>query len=325
MQSKTEALGAARAAMEIEAQAILAAAGRLGPNLVRAVELILKHPGKVVVTGIGKSGHVGRKIVATLRSTGTPAAFLHPSEAVHGDLGMYVEGDPTIMISKAGTTSELLSLVPRLRELRSPLIGIVGRPDSPLASQMDIVLDATVEREADANDLVPTTSAIVALALGDALAVALMQARDFTVEQFGRFHPGGQIGRNLRLPVRAAMHTGAEVAWVRPQDPLKQVVIRMTAHPLGAACVTSEDGRLVGLVTDGDLRRALETHDDIRTLAAADVMTRSPVTITPAALLLDALRLMENRPSQIAVLPVVEEGGRAVGLVRLHDIYRGGA
>jgi arabinose-5-phosphate isomerase len=316
-----EWLAAAQAAMEIEAEAISTAARRLNGNLSDAVRLILAHRGKVVVMGIGKSGHVGRHIVATMCSTGTPAVFLHPTEAAHGDLGIYAPGDPTIIISKSGATAELMRLVPTLREFGSPLIGIIGHPSSPLASKADVLLDASVEREADPHNLAPTASAMVALALGHALAVALMQARNFTPELFGRYHPGGQLGRCLRLKVRQAMHCGEQVAWTRPEDSLKQVVIAMTQRPLGAACVVGEDGKLVGLITDGDLRRVLQLHDDIRQLRAADVMTAKPIAIDPDARLLDALRLMEDRPSQISVLPVVDQGtGGCLGLIRLHDI-----
>ena len=319
---KEEWLAAARSAMEIEAAALARAAARLDGELIRAVELILAHPGKVVVTGIGKSGHIARKIVATLCSTGSSAVFLHPSEAVHGDLGIYTPGDPTVLLSKSGSTRELLALVPMLREFHSPLIGILGNSASPLADEVDVYLDASVEREADPNNLAPTASAVTALALGDALAIALMRARNFTPEEFGRFHPGGQLGRNLRLAVREAMHTGDAVARVSPQSSVKDVIIAMTHCPLGAACVLESDGRLAGLVTDGDLRRALTNHDDIRGLSAADVMTRQPVSIGPDALLGDALTLMEQRRSQISVLPVVDELGRALGLLRLHDIFR---
>ncbi len=321
----TEWLQIARTTLEAEAEAITNAAGRLDGNLTRAVNLLLSHPGKVVVSGIGKSGHVGQKIVATLCSTGTPAVFLHPAEAVHGDLGIYTPGDPTVLISKSGTTAELLRLVPTLREFASPLIGIIGNITSPLARQVDILLDASVKREADPHNLAPTSSTVVAMALGDALAVTLMQARNFTPEDFARYHPGGQLGRNLRLRVAEAMHKGNAVAWVAPTDPLKQVVIAMTTHPLGAACVVEKQMKLIGLITDGDLRRALQTHDDIRTLTAADIMTTKPVTIPPEALLQDALLLMENRPSQISVLPVVDPvGGDCLGLIRLHDIYLAG-
>jgi arabinose-5-phosphate isomerase len=320
---KEEWLAAAREAMEIEAASVSRAACRLDGELVRAVDLILAHPGKVVLTGIGKSGHIARKVVATLCSTGTASVFLHPAEAVHGDLGIYTPGDPTVLISKNGTSSELLALVPLLRDFRSPLIGILGCATSPLATQLDVLLDASVEREADPHNLAPTASAVTALAVGHALAIALMCARNFTPEEFGKFHPGGQLGRNLRLSVREAMHSGDEVAVVTPYASLKDVIIEMTRRPLGGACVVAPDGLLAGFITDGDLRRALTNHDDIRALSAADVMTRAPVTIGPEASLGEALELMERRPSQISVLPVVDEAGRALGLVRIHDIYLG--
>ncbi|HEX6893913.1 MAG TPA: KpsF/GutQ family sugar-phosphate isomerase [Bryobacteraceae bacterium] len=316
-------LEAARRAMEIEASAVAQAARRLDGNLSRAVELILDHPGKLVVTGLGKSGHVARKIVATLCSTGTRAVFLHAAEASHGDLGIYAPGDPTLMVSKSGTTSELCEMVPFLRELPSARIGILGNAHSPLAADMDVVLDASVEREADPGNLAPTASATVALALGHALAVALMRARNFSPEEFGRFHPGGHLGRTLRVTVGQVLHGPGEVAWAKPDDSLKQVVIAMTHHPLGAACVVDGAGKLAGLVTDGDLRRALQAHDDIRGLTASDVMTADPISIGPEARLFDALRVMEERPSQISVLPVVEAGtGACLGLLRLHDVYR---
>jgi arabinose-5-phosphate isomerase len=309
--------------METEAHAILAACGRLGDNLVEAVGVILAHPGKVIVTGLGKSGHVGRKIAATLQSTGTPSVFLHSAEAAHGDLGLCQAGDPVVMISKSGATAEMLDLVDALRELRSPLIGILGNLASPLAGAMDVVLDASVQREADPQGFTPTASAAVALAVGHALAVALMEARGFSAEHFSRLHSGGQLGRNLRLRVKDVMHSGGEVAWVAPGDSLKQVVMEMSRHPLGAACVVSPDRTLVGLITDGDLRRALERHDDIRTLTASGVMTESPVTVEAEALVHEALRLMEDRPSQISVLPVAEPHyRRCLGLVRLHDLYQ---
>jgi arabinose-5-phosphate isomerase len=321
--SANEWLAAARAAMTIEADSIARAASRLDGELVRAVELILAHPGKVIVTGIGKSGHVARKIVATLCSTGTGAVFLHPAEAAHGDLGIYTPGDPTIVISKNGASSELQALVPLLRQFRSPLIGILGNAESPLAGEMDVRLDASVEREADPHNLAPTASAVTALAMGHALAIALMCARNFTPEEFGRFHPGGQLGRNLRLSVAEAMHGEDEAAFVAPGAALKDVIIAMTRRPMGGACVVGEDGRLAGFVTDGDLRRALTSHDDIRGLTAADAMTATPVTIGPDATLGQALELMERRRSQISVLPVVDAAGRALGVLRVHDIYLG--
>jgi arabinose-5-phosphate isomerase len=217
----------------------------------------------------------------------------------------------------------LQSLVPTLRHFRSPLIGILGSATSPLAQQVDVLLDGTVEREADPNNLAPTASAVTALALGHALAIALMCARNFTPEEFGRFHPGGQLGRNLKLNVSAAMHAGDEVAFVAPETSLREVIIAMTRRPMGAACVVAPGGALAGLLTDGDLRRALTTHDDIRTLTARDAMTATPITISPDATLGQALELMERRRSQISVLPVVDERGCALGLLRIHDIYLG--
>lgn len=320
---KQQWLEAARTAIEIEAESLAAAACRLDGELIRAVDLILSHSGKVVVTGIGKSGHIAGKIVATLCSTGTAAVFLHPAEAVHGDLGIYTPGDPTVLISRHGSSPELLSLVPLLRDFHSPLIGILGRAASPLASQLDVLLDASVQREADPHNLAPTASAVTALAIGDALVVALMCARNFTAQQFGRFHPGGQLGRNLRLRVTEVMHPSDTIALLPPEASLKQVIIAMTDRPWGAACIVAADGILAGLITDGDLRRALTAHDDIRPLRALDVMTRSPVSIGPDATLAEALETMERRPSQISVLPVVNPSGRALGLLRLHDIYLG--
>ncbi len=309
--------------MDIEGNAILAASSRLDESFCQAVELILNHPGKLVVTGVGKSGHVGRKLVATLCSTGTPAVFLHAAEAGHGDLGVYASGDPTLLISKSGDTGELLGLLPVLREFHSPRIGIIGTRNSPLCQELDVVLDASVEREADSNNIVPTASSAVALAFGHALAIALMEARNFKLDEFGRFHPSGNLGRNLNVSVRDVMHGREEVAWVAPQDSLKQVVIAMTMHPLGAACVVDAEGRLMGLITDGDVRRALQAHDDIRQLQAWDAMTRTPITIRPDARLQEALLLMEDRPSQISVLPVAASDGEpCIGIIRLHDIYQ---
>ena len=321
--AKQQWLDAARAAMEIEAESVAQAARRLDGELIRAVDLIMAHPGKVVVTGIGKSGHIARKMVATLCSTGTAAVFLHPAEAVHGDLGIYTPGDPTVMLSKNGASAELLALVPLLRQFHSPLIGILGNLASPVAALVDVRLDASVEREADPNNLAPTASAVTALAVGHALAIALMCARNFTPEEFGRFHPGGQLGRNLKLRVREAMHSGGEVAFVNPETPLKEVIVAMTRRPMGGACVVTADGALAGFLTDGDLRRALTNHDDIRGLRARDAMTPAPVTVGPDASLAEALELMERRRSQISVLPVVDDAGRALGLIRIHDIYLG--
>lgn len=317
----------ARSVLDAEARAITDLADRLDRNgsesFNRAIDLILAHEGKVIVTGIGKSGHVAQKIASTLCSTGTPSLFLHAAEAVHGDLGVYTPGDPTILVSKSGSTAELLRLIPLLRQFKSPLIGIVGNLSSLLAAQADVVLDATIQREADGLNLAPTCSTTVALALGDALAVTLMHARSFTDVDFARYHPGGQLGRNVTVRVRDVMHCGSGVAWVDETVALREVIIAMTRNPLGAACVVDGEFRLIGLITDGDLRRALIERDDIMTLRAGNLMTRQPVTVPPEASLRDAANLMEDRASQISVLPVVEpHSGRCVGLIRIHDVYQ---
>jgi arabinose-5-phosphate isomerase len=307
--------------MEMEAEAIVCAARRLDAEFASAVRLIAGHSGKVIVTGLGKSGFVAQKLAATLCSTGTPAAFLHPVDAMHGDVGIYAEGDPTILLSKSGTTLELLRLIPVLRGLNSPLVGIIGNRTSPLAKQIDVLLDASVRAEADPHNLAPTASTAVATAIGDALALAVMQTRELTPEDFAQRHPAGQLGRNLRVTVRQVMHGGDEVAWTNRESYIKEVIIAMNRCPLGAACVVGEDGRLEGVITDGDLRRALQSNDDIREVKAGGLMTVRPVTVSPDAALKEALRLMEDRPSQISVLPVME-GERCLGLVRLHDLYQ---
>lgn len=321
--SSIEWLEIARSVLQEEARAIEAACERLDGNLTRAVHLILQHKGKVIVSGIGKSGHVAQKVAATLCSTGTPAIFLHAAEAVHGDLGVYTPGDPSILISKSGSTAELLRLVPVLRQFSSPLIAIVGNMSSPLALQSDVVLDARVSHEADPLHIVPTASTIVSQVLGDALAAALMAARHFTEHDYLRFHPAGNLGRSLGLQVSDVMHTGREVAWVSPETSLKEVVIEMTRNPLGAACVVDGDFHLYGLITDGDIRRALHAHEEIAPLKARDILTAKPVMVSPDATLKEAAHLMEDRPSQISVLPVIQlDSGVCLGLLRIHDIYQ---
>jgi len=318
----TEILEVGRRTLLAEAEAIRLAAERLGTTLTSAVELILSSKGKVVIIGMGKSGHIGQKIVATLCSTGTPSVFLHAAEATHGDLGIYEPGDPTIMISKSGATAELVNLIPTLRQFKTPLIGILGNLTSPLARHVDVVLDGRVSREADPLNLAPTSSSTVALALGDALAAALMHARQFSDVDFARYHPSGQLGHILLLSVADVMHVGTDVAWVSPQDSLRQIVIAMTQHPLGAACVVGQANVLHGIITDGDLRRALQAHDDIRPLTAADIMTSHPIAVSQGLPIKDAVRIMEDRPSQISVLPVIDDNHHCVGLLRIHDVYQ---
>ena len=315
-------LQSARQVLLAEARALEAASARLDGEFERAVDLLARHAGKVLVTGIGKSGIIAQKIAATFCSVGQPAVFLHPVEALHGDLGLYTPGDPTIVVSRSGNTAELLRLVTQLKAVASPVIGILGAPQSSLGVLMDVVLDASVRAEADPNNLAPTASASVAMGLGDALAIGLIERRGFTPADFARFHPAGQLGRNLLLRVSEVMHPLAQVATAAATDPLRQVVIGMTSRPLGAACVLDSQGRLAGLITDGDVRRALRQHDDIRGVVAAEVMTARPAAISPGASVHEALRKMEDRGSQISVLPVVDEMGLCVGLLRLHDLYQ---
>lgn len=308
--------------MRIEAEAIRKASERLDGGFSRAIEILGGHSGKIIVSGLGKSGYIAQKIAATLSSTGSPAFFLHPADAAHGDLGVYTPGDPTILISKSGATIELLRLIPILREFHSPLIGILGNLNSALSRELDVVLDAVVEREADPLDLAPTASTAVALALGDALAAVLMKVRDFQPLDFARNHPGGQLGRNLWLHVADVMHGPGRVAFVQPSATLKEVVIAMTQFPLGAACILDEQNRLVGIITDGDVRRAFRKYDDIRLLTAEQVMISTPTTIAPDATLALAVERMEKRASQISVLPVVADDGECLGLLRIHDVYQ---
>lgn len=320
--NQTECIQIGQYTLNAEAEAIQQTAARLGPGFHQAVEILLEHQdGKVIVTGIGKSGHIAEKIATTLCSTGTQAVFLHATEAVHGDLGIYTPGDPTIIISKSGSTAELVRLIPILREFHSPLIGILGNLNSPLARSVDVLIDASVRSEADPLNLAPTSSSVVALAIGDALAAALMKARGFDASDFARFHPSGQLGRNLFMVVADLMHPPEKVAIISRRTPMRQVVIEMTRFPLGAACVVDEQNMLEGLITDGDLRRILSTNEEPMKMEAGELMTKAPVTIYEEASIKMALEMMENRPSQISVLPVTDEQGFFKGLIRIHDIY----
>ena len=318
-------LHSARALLQAEASALAELATRLDGAFTQTVDLIAAHPGKVVLCGVGKSGLIGQKIAATLCSTGTPAIFLHAADAVHGDLGILQPGDPVILLSRSGTTAELVRLIPVLRSFKSPLIAIVGNTQSPLATQADVVLDIGARPEADPLGLVPTTSALLTLALGDALAAALMTKRGFGPSDFARFHPAGQLGRNLSLTVGEALQPLERCAVAKPGDSLRDTVIAMTRHPHGAACVLAADGTLAGLITDGDLRRALGRGVDLNSARAADIMTVNPIRAHAPMSLAEAARIMEDRPSQISVLPVTDAAtGRCLGLIRIHDIYQAG-
>ena len=305
-----------------EAKSIERAKERLGENFAKAVKTILLHNGKLLVCGLGKSGLVGQKIAATLSSTGTPAVFIHACDAVHGDLGVYQPGDPTMLISNSGATVECLRLLPILKKFNSPTIALVGNAESPMARECDIFLDASSGGEADPLGIVPTNSTTLALAYGDALACALMKARGFSKSDFAKFHPAGQLGRSLLLKTSDIMHPLPQCAVVSANDGVRDVVIEMTGKPLGAACVVDNQGRIEGIITDGDLRRRLKENKSLDLTKAADIMTKNPVCVECCAPIGHAASLMENRPSKISVLPVVGDGSTLLGLVRIHDIYQ---
>ncbi|MDR9438331.1 MAG: KpsF/GutQ family sugar-phosphate isomerase [Halomonas sp.] len=312
----------ARRTLELEQQAIAALAGRLDDAFDHACELILACRGRVVVTGMGKSGHVAGKIAATLASTGTPAFFVHPGEASHGDLGMITPGDVVLALSNSGETAEVTALLPLLKRMGTPLISMTGRPGSTLARHAEAHLDAGVEREACPLDLAPTSSTTAALALGDALAVALLESRGFTAEQFALSHPGGSLGKRLLLRVADLMHEGDRLPRVDLGSPLRDALLEITRQGLGFTCVVDADGRLAGVYTDGDLRRTLDQHSDLSGLAVDDVMTRPGKRVAPDTLAAEVVRIMED--NRISALAVVDADGRPVGALHMHDLLASG-
>ena len=310
--------------LEIEAKSIEQAAARLEKQTVkRAIEILEECRGKIVVIGVGKSGIIAQKIAQTLTSTGTVAVFLHPSDALHGGLGVISKGDVVITLSNSGETDEILLLLPTLKTRDICIISIVGNINSTLARQSDVVLDASVDKEACPLNLAPTASTTVALALGDAIAMTLMQSKGKTSEDFAANHPAGRLGKRLTLKVSNLMQESPNVML---DDSWLVVVRAISKHSLGAANVIDRDGRLIGIVTDGDLRRTIEKteSENLKNLKAEQMMTVKPITATPEMLAFDALRLMENRPMQISVLPVIDENSCCVGLLRIHDIVRSG-
>ena len=308
--------------LKTEANELLQAADRVSESIVDAAKLIDNHNGKVMICGLGKSGLIAQKIAATFCSIGRKAVFLHAVDALHGDLGIFEAGDPTILISKSGSTEEIVRLIPILKEFESPLIGIVGNMNSSIIDDLDIVLDASVDNEADPLGIVPTSSTTLTLSIGDALAGVLMSVKGFNKNDFARFHPSGSLGKRLLLTVENIMQHISNVAVVNMTDKLRKVVIAMTEKPNGAAIVKCKNDAF-GLITDGDLRRCLAEGEDIDLLDAERIMTTDPVSISSNSSVDNALKLMEDRRSQISVLPVVsEENGECLGLIRLHDIYQ---
>jgi len=314
------ALRLAREVLEIEAQAVAALASRLDHRFLEALRLILACRGRVVVTGIGKSGQIGRKIASTLASTGTPAFFVHPGEASHGDLGMITHEDVVLALSYSGESDELMTILPLVKRLGAPLIALTGNPDSALASLADVVLDAGVEKEACPLNLAPTASTTAALALGDALAVVALDVRGFGHEDFARSHPGGSLGRRLLTHVRDVMRTGDDVPVVTEGVVFADAVLEISKKRMGMTAVIAADRRLVGIFTDGDLRRALERGTDVHATSIDAVMTRNPRSIRPEALAAEAVELMEKHKT--TQLPVVDPDGRLVGALNIHDLFR---
>jgi arabinose-5-phosphate isomerase len=313
----------AKEVLEVEAHCIQVARDKLDHQFELAAELAVtsvRSGGKLVVCGVGKSGKIAAKVAATLASLGTPALYLHPTEASHGDLGVVSSNDIMLLFSYSGSSSEIIDLLPSLRRRGVKIVSIVGNTKSAIAQQSDAVLDGSVAKEACPWNLAPTSSTTVALALGDALAVALAVELEFNEENFAINHPGGALGRRLTLHVTDLMHSGAELPWVNETDLVQEVVNVSTDKKLGAAFVRNPQGRLTGVITDGDIRRALLHKDRFFSFCAADIMTRNPVSVRANEKASRALELMENRSSQIGVLPVLDETGACIGLLRLHDV-----
>lgn len=306
----------------LECEAVASLEQRFDQNFVAACELILSISGRVIVTGMGKSGHIGHKIAATLASTGTPAFFVHPGEASHGDLGMITRGDTVLAISNSGNSAEIMMLLPILKRLSVPLISFTGKSHSPLAKAADVNIDISVVSEACPLDLAPTSSTTVTLVMGDALAVALLEARGFTAEDFALSHPGGYLGRRLLLRVEDVMHTDEQIPRVSSDTSLLDALAEISAKGFGMTTVLDDQKVLIGVFTDGDLRRSLDRGQDIRQLHIRDVMSPSPTTVKRHLLAAEALTIMENR--KITALIVADDQNRVDGILHMHDLLRAG-
>jgi len=311
-----------REALRIEARAVAALVDRLGDDFGQACRMLLACTGRVVVSGMGKSGHVGGKIAATLASTGTPAFFLHPAEASHGDLGMVTKGDVVLAISYSGETAELLTILPLFKRMGAPLVAMTGNPASTLGREADVHLDISVPAEACPLNLAPTASTTATLAMGDALAVALLKHRGFTEADFARSHPGGSLGRRLLLHVTDVMRRGDDLPRVGPDTPLTEGLLEMSRKRLGLTAVVDGDDRVLGIFTDGDLRRALDRRADIHGSRMSEVMTRNPRSIGPDELAAEAVLMMEKHA--VNGLLVLDNSGRLVGALNVHDLLRAG-
>ena len=313
----------ALAVIDTEASAVAALATEIRqPSFVQACEFLLACKGRVVVTGMGKSGHIGGKIAATLASTGTPAFFVHPGEASHGDLGMITATDVVLALSNSGETGEIITILPIIKRLKVPLIALTGNPESTLAREATASITVRVAKEACPLDLAPTASTTAALAMGDALAIALLESRGFTEEDFARSHPGGALGRRLLLLIDDLMHTGDTMPVVKPGTTLSSALVEMTRKGLGMTAVVDGDGQLAGVFTDGDLRRAIDHKIDVHEASVSDVMTTNCKTIHPGMLAAEALQIMDS--TKINALPVVNDNNQLVGALNMHDLLRAG-
>lgn len=322
---KPSILDQAKQVLADEAAAIQALIPRIDGHFSAAVNMMLECPGRVVVTGMGKSGLIGKKIAATLASTGTPSFFLHPAEGIHGDLGMVTSSDIVLAISNSGETNEIVAIIPALKRIGSSIIAMCGRENSTLVQNADVFLDIGVEKEACPLGLAPTSSTTATLAMGDALAVALLSARKFKPEDFALFHPGGSLGRKLLLTVENVMHAGEENPTVTADKTVKEALFVITAKGLGVVSVIDNNGKLLGIMTDGDIRRGLEKGHEFLDKPVELSMTKNPRTITKDKLAAQALNKMEkNKPRPITVLPVVDEENRAIGMLHLTDLLRQG-
>jgi arabinose-5-phosphate isomerase len=317
---KLRALG--RSVIETEAQALLALISRIDGNFVAACNYMLACQGRIVVLGMGKSGHIGGKLAATLASTGTPAFFVHPGEASHGDMGMITAKDVTVAISNSGETDEIIVLLPLIKRLGVPLITLTGNPSSTLARAASVNIDVSVAKEACPLGLAPTSSTVAALAMGDALAIALLQSRGFSAEDFALAHPGGTLGRRLLLRIGDIMHRGGEMPTMGPRDLLKDALVEMSRKGLGMTAIVDERLRVAGIFTDGDLRRALDRGVDVHSARMQEVMTRECMTVTEACLAAEALSLMQQR--RINALLIVDAERTLLGVVNMHDMLRAG-
>ncbi len=320
IQPSSKALELGRQVLRIEAEAVLALCDRINGAFLQALSLILNCRGRVIVSGIGKSGHIGRKIAATLASTGTPAFFVHPAEASHGDLGMITAEDIVIGISNSGESAELLNILPSIKRQGAKLIAMTGNEKSSLSRDADVHLDAGVAQEACPLNLAPTASTTAALALGDALAVALLDARGFGAEDFARSHPGGSLGRRLLTRMRDVMRCGESIPTVAPEASIAEAIREITRGTIGMTVVISPERRVLGIFTDGDLRRAILKNLDLQNLTVNDVMTRSPRTMGPEKLAAEAVEMMERY--KINQIPVVDDDGRLIGALNMHDLFQ---